>query len=336
MRLLRIIRSRTVYVLVILAVVIYALMWLFRVNEEIPLDGMTRNVAIAAIAVILWGRIRNLMIRLHPLDDESVARDRWIVQLYPRLLVIGILWLAAEAQPVELRVDFAFAALAACLLLLTRALWIFNVLFGPGVALFGGVLAFVAEIGYDPVDHRLAIAGGLLVLLGLEAVIHALFYRTDDRIMNHATRHGQTAKVEKAHRKREEREVRKRAKALEGITQRELFEFRARPNSRTGATASLIPGSPVIDEIWTQIEVHGLEDEIIRKEIYPGVDFPFEAIPIHIRKQLLWSKDLRHSDYRRPTHTVPTGPKWGGLKRWTVDDLAQWKREWEEEQNRSC
>lgn len=341
MRLIRILRSTPVYLLLKLAVLIYACVWAYRVNESIPLDGMTRHVAIAAIAVILWGRIRNLMIRIHPLDGESVVQDIWILQLYPRLLCIAVIWLAAEAQAVEPRADFMLAVFAACTVLALRPVWLVNFLVGPAVILVGGILAFIGDSYYRPTDHSLMIAGGLLVLLGLEAIVHTLIY-----LMGNSRRiENRTTEARKGEKVRESRRRRWEGKRAPVVGTRDVMDDYESYLSDVRSRNPHLQISRELEELQTQIELRGLEGELRAKGLYPGTeDFPIDAIPWRIREQLRGSNDLRKSGYGRPTYSLvgdadltpvgaeASGPEWAGLKRWTVRDLEEWKREWIDDQ----
>lgn len=336
MRIVRALRSAPVYGLLKLAVVIYALAWLGNAGDMQTSGDTPRNVAIVAIAVIVWGRLRNLLIRIHPLPGESIARDVWLLQLYPRALAIGIIWIAASEQADELRAEYLVAVFAMCFVLFLRPLPIVNTLIGLVVAAVGLGLMFIGDSYYHPSDSQLITTGVLLVLLGLEATLDNLihFMGRTARIESAATREMNADKERVARKRRWEGKTPSAVMTMQQAEDWDRYKSdldRAHPNPTH---------KWMLEELQLQITARDLRETLEERGLYPGaIDFPFDAVPLEVRRELSKSIQLRNSGYGfQPARIVTNGEGsivgasdveiWRGSTRWAIDDLEKWKNDW--------
>ncbi|WP_394216275.1 hypothetical protein [Brachybacterium vulturis] len=339
MRLVRAIRSAPVYWLLKLAVVIYFFMWFSEMNDIEPSPHTAQNVAVAAVAVIAWGRLRNLLIRIYPLRGESIAEDKWILQLYPRALACGIIWIAMSAQSVELDSSFLIALFATFVLLLVRPVPLINMPLGLIAAALGLILMFVGESYIHPTDTDLVITGLLLTLLGLEAAFDSLVHVTgrDRRIESRETKALKGEKVREARRKRWEGKTPAAVMDEQIYMDWEAYQMDVERNDPDAHSKNLLR------ELQTHLGARRLSEAAKASGVYPGDDFPIDAIPLSDQRTLHKSMMARrnHSDPVAPRLVTNAdggivggsgGVTWIGYGHWSLDELEDWKRSWLEQE----
>lgn len=314
-------------------------MWFSGTNDIEPSPHTAENVAIAAIAVIAWGRLRNLMIRIYPLPGESIADDKWILQLYPRALACGIIWIAMSAQAAEPDSSLLIALFATFVLLLVRPVPLVNMPLGLIAAALGLILMFVGESYLHPTDTDLVITGLLLTLLGLEAALDSLIHIVgrDRRIESEETSARKSQKAREARRKRWE------GKTPPAVMDESIYQDWAKYQLEQEMNDPNSYSKKILFELQTQLDARGLSEEARERGVYPGDDFPIEAIPRND-----WST-LRKSMVARLNRFDPIGKSlvtnrdgqiigasggltWVGYSYWSLEDLENWKRDWLEEQ----